>query len=71
MNEVPSSKTSSSLSFDSWLMLNGTAEYVEYRKKAKHPLLNYDDWAASEFPLGPYLYRLTLDVWDEATSSVS
>lgn len=57
-------------SFQSWLVIYGNAEYVLYKKSAAPPHLSYEEWASSEHPLGPYLYHLTLEAWDEVSSSV-
>lgn len=57
--------------FQSWLAIFGNAEYVMYKREAVAPYLSYEDWASSEHPLGPYLYHLTLNAWNDDTSSVS
>ncbi|KAF2018448.1 hypothetical protein BU24DRAFT_171171 [Aaosphaeria arxii CBS 175.79] len=58
-------------SFPSWISIHGDAEYALYKEVESPPWLTYEEWAASEHPLGPYLYHLTLDAWDEVSSSVS
>ncbi|KAF2175560.1 hypothetical protein K469DRAFT_756165 [Zopfia rhizophila CBS 207.26] len=55
-------------SLKSWLAIYGNAEYVLYKREAVPPHLSYEDWAASQHALGPYLYHLTLDAWDEESS---
>jgi hypothetical protein len=57
--------------FKSWLAVYGDAEYAQYKKEAATPHLTYEDWASSDHPLGPYLYKLTLDAWDDESTSVS
>lgn len=67
----PTSDNAKFNSLESFLGVYGNAEYALYKKANPTPHLPYDDWATSEHVLGPYLYHLTLDAWDEATSSVS
>jgi hypothetical protein len=57
--------------YQQWLDDYGTAEYASFKKEAATPQLSYEDWTSSEYALGPYLYRLTLDAWDAPSSSVS
>jgi hypothetical protein len=57
--------------FQQWLDDCGSAEYAIFIKEAASPRLTYEDWSCSEYALGPYLYRLTLDTWDAISSSVS
>jgi hypothetical protein len=59
-----------SQSFQSWLAVYGDDEYTLYKKANATPHLNYESWVASEHVLGPYLYRITLNAWNEASSSV-
>lgn len=56
---------------ESFLQVYGNAEWVSYKRNTAAPHLSYEEWVSSEHVLGPYLYHLTLDAWDEATSSVS
>ncbi|KAF2466697.1 uncharacterized protein BDR25DRAFT_73863 [Lindgomyces ingoldianus] len=56
-------------SLESWLSIYGTAEYVVYKREATTPHLSYEDWASSQHVLGPYLYHLTLDAWEQESSS--
>ncbi|KAF2661614.1 hypothetical protein K491DRAFT_773936 [Lophiostoma macrostomum CBS 122681] len=55
--------------FKSWLAAYGDAEYAQYTREAATPHLTYEDWASSDHPLGPYLYKLTLDAWEVGSSS--
>ena len=57
--------------FKQWLLTHGTAEYASYKREAAAPHLTYEDWAASEHPLGPFLYHLALDAWEADSSTVS
>ncbi|ORY12750.1 hypothetical protein BCR34DRAFT_563309 [Clohesyomyces aquaticus] len=66
---MPSTLGSKFESLQSWLDIYGTAEYVVYKREAASPHLSYEDWASSQHALGPYLYHLTLDAWDEESSS--
>ncbi|KAF2702706.1 hypothetical protein K504DRAFT_539532 [Pleomassaria siparia CBS 279.74] len=54
---------------ESFLRLYGGAEYTLYRRNNAAPHLSYEGWASSEHVLGPFLYHLTLEAWDDATSS--
>ena len=56
---------------ESFLNIFGNAEYSHYVKSNAAPHLSYEKWASSEHVLGPYLYHLTLDTYNETTSSVS
>lgn len=67
---MPSALDSKFESLESWLDIYGTAEYVMYKRDTASPHLSYEDWASSQHALGPYLYHLTLDVWDEESSNV-
>lgn len=58
-------------SMDAWLNVYGQVEYNVYKRTAKSYALSYDDWTKSEHVLGPYLWYMTLDVWEESSSSVS
>lgn len=57
--------------FQQWLNEYGSAEYALYKEDTATPPLSYEDWASSQYALGPYLYRMTLDAWDAVSSSVS
>ena len=56
---------------EGFLQVYGDAEFTLYRKNNAAANLTYAEWASSEHVLGPFLYHLTLDAWDEGTSSVS
>lgn len=58
-------------SLQAWLKIFGAPEYAIYKKRTMAPHLNYDDWAASDHVLGPYLWHTTLDVWEGDSSSVN
>ncbi|KAF2121765.1 hypothetical protein BDV96DRAFT_562319 [Lophiotrema nucula] len=55
-------------SLASWLDNYGAAEYEIYQKETASDL-SYDAWSTSEYVLGPYLFQLTLDVWDGESSN--
>lgn len=57
-------------SLQAWLKVYGNAEYAVWKRNNAPSHLSYEEWAASEHVLGPYLWHATLDVWEEVSSSV-
>lgn len=57
--------------FASWLEKFGEAEYSDQKNQdATISDMSYEEWTKSTQALGPYLLHVTMDIWDESTSSV-